>query len=90
MSHPPGISGPGKKRRDSYQIAPFLHVLGDDALKVYNGFQFDTTEENRTVAEIIQKCDGFAVGEVNETYERFVFNSKPREKVRALKIFSEP
>ena len=51
------------------QVALFLHVLADDALKVYNGFQFDTDESHRKVSEIIDKFEAFAVGEVNETYE---------------------
>ncbi|XP_064110604.1 uncharacterized protein LOC135218310 [Macrobrachium nipponense] len=62
------------------QAALFLHTLADDALKVYNGFQFNTPQDARTVAEIISKFDEFVVGEVNETYERFIFNSLCQEE----------
>jgi hypothetical protein len=61
------------RQTPKYQVALLLHVMGDQALKTYNGFQFDTDEDHRTVAEmpeIVQKFDIFAVGEVNETYER--------------------
>ena len=42
-----------------YQTALFLHTLGREALKVYNGFKFETAETNRTVDEIIKKFDAF-------------------------------
>jgi len=60
----------------NYQVALLLHVLGEQALKIYNGFTFDSTEANRTVDETLQKFDDFAIGDVNETYERYVFHSR--------------
>ena len=63
-------------QEESYKVALLLHTLGDDALRIYNGFHFDTEEDNRTVAEILQKFKDFAVGEENETYERYVFNKR--------------
>ena len=50
------------------QVALFLHTLADDALRVYNGFQFDNDDSERTVNDIIEKFENFAVGEVSETY----------------------
>ena len=61
------------------QVALLLHTLADDALKVYNGFHFTTDESDRTVDEILDKFQEFAVGEVNETYERFIFNKRCQE-----------
>ena len=55
-------------------MALFLHTLADDALKVCNSFQFNTDENAKTVSEIIDKYEAFTIGEVNETYERFMFN----------------
>ena len=62
-----------------YQVALLLHTLGDEALKIYNGLQFDTPETDRTVAEITGAFDKFAVGERNETYERYVFNQRRQQ-----------
>ena len=64
---------------DLYQVALFLHTIGDEALKVYNGLEFDSNDMDRTVEEIIEKFEDFAVGEVNETYERFVFNKREQK-----------
>ena len=63
-----------------FQVALLLHSLGDDALRVYNGFKFATLEENRTVQEIIDQFDRFAIGEVNETYERFKFHQRCQQE----------
>jgi len=62
-------------QRRQYQVALLLHVLGEQALKIYNGFHFASTENNWTVAEILEKFDQFAIGEINEIYERYVFNN---------------
>ena len=70
-----------------YQVALLLHTLGDEALRVYNGFQFTTPEEDRTIAEITAQFDTFAVGEVNETYERFIFNKRDQKDGESFESF---
>lgn len=43
-------------------------------MKTYNSF--DVSEENHwKLAKIIKEFDNYAVGETNETYERYIFNS---------------
>lgn len=76
-----------ERQTPKYQVALLLHVMGDQALKAYNGFQFDTTEDNRTIDEIIAKFDTFAVGEVNETYERYVFNRREQNEGESFENF---
>ena len=63
------------EHNNSYQVALLLHALGDEGLKIYNGFDF-ATDADRTPANIISRFDAFAIGELNETYERFVFNQR--------------
>ena len=63
------------------------HTLGDDALRAYNGFSFVSTDENRSVDEIIVKFDTFAIGEVNETYKRFVFNKRDQKEGESFEAF---
>ena len=69
-----------------YAVALFLHTIGDNALKIYNGFTFPN-EENITVADIIAKFDTFAVGETNETYERFLFNKRNQLEGESFETF---
>lgn len=65
-----------------YQTALLLHTLGDEALKVYYGFQFLTPEDERTPHEIIQVFDKYAIGETNKTYEQG--NTETRKLLKHL------
>ena len=60
---------------EQYRVLLFFHCLGPDAMKIYNGMQFANETDCRTLSKIIEKFDEFTIGEVNETYKRFIFNS---------------
>ena len=64
-----------------------LHTLGDEALLIYNGFQFATPEDDRTIVQIIEKFDDFAIGEINVTYERFIFNKGNQQDGETFESF---
>ena len=59
-----------------YQTTLLLHTMGDEALKVYYGFQFSIPEDERTSTEIMQAFDKYAIGETNETHERYIFHTR--------------
>lgn len=73
------------KQTQAYQTAMFTHCLSDEALKVYNGFHFGT--DTPTVTQIMTKFDEFAVGQVNVTYERFMFNQRKQEEGETFENF---
>ena len=54
---------------EQYRVALFLHCLGPDAMKIYNGMQFASETDRYTLSKIVEKFDEFTIGEVNETYE---------------------
>ena len=60
-----------------YQTAMLLNSIGTDALKIYNGFGFDN-DDTRDIATILKKFDEQIIGELNETYERYTFNSRKK------------
>ena len=71
---------------ESYKVALFLHCVGPEALKIFNGMSFSKSSDREKVECIIAKFDEFTIGEVNETYERYVFNSRnqsPEESIDA-------
>ena len=70
-----------------YQVALFPHTIGDAALHIYNGFTFDTYDDSRSVADILAKFDNFAVGEINECYERFVFHNRNQQQNEPFEQF---
>ena len=62
-------------------------MLGEEALQVYHGFQFLTPEDERTPNEIIWASDEYVIGEINETYERFVFHTRKQGKSETVEVF---
>ena len=67
------------RQSEDYRVALFLYSIGQDAVKTYNGF--DMSEENRRkLDEIIKEFDNYAVGETNETYERYIFNRREQKE----------
>ena len=60
------------KWESNKQVALLENLLGDEALKKYEGFDLPTT---RTVDDIIKSFDKFIIGDVNITYERYIFNT---------------
>ena len=58
-----------------YQTAMLLNSIGTDALKVYNGFVLEN-DDIRNLAAITIKFDEHINGRFNETYERYMFNSR--------------
>ncbi len=45
-------------------------------LKAMAGFEFQSTEDSRTVGEIMEAFETFVVGQVNETLERYKFGRR--------------
>ena len=74
------------KQSEQYRVALFLHCIGTEALKIYNGMSF-TEEERGKLEPIMSKFDEFTIGEVNETYERYVFNSRNQEEDESIDAY---
>ena len=72
---------------EEYQVALFLHCLGTDALRVYNGLPFADETDKTKLSKIMEKLDEFAIGEMNETYERYVFNSRNQEADESIDAY---
>lgn len=66
------------------QVAILKNCLGDDAMKIYQGMQFDNPETERTVNDILQSLGEYSVGILNETYERFAFRHRKQDEGRPL------
>ena len=77
---------------EPYKKAMFLHCIGSDALKIHNTFNFSN---DALLKDILDKLETFFIGEVNETYERYLFNQRNQQEgetvdtyITALKTLS--
>ena len=71
----------------NYQVAMLETSLGDEAMRLYDGFQFEAPQEHRTTTEILSTFDEFAIEEANETCERYKFNSRKQEDGESFEDF---
>ena len=60
---------------ERYQLAMLENCLGITALKVYNNLTF-ADGEVKSVQICMNKLEQQIVGQINETYERYMFNSR--------------
>ena len=70
-----------------YKVALFLHCIGIDMLKIFNGFQFDSPDDRNNLSKIIEKFDQYTIGELNETFERYNFNSRNQEENESIDAY---
>ena len=67
-----------------YKVALFFLCIGVKALKIFNGFQFDRPGDKYDLIKIIEKFNQFTIGELNETFERYTFNSRNQEENESI------
>jgi len=65
-----------------YKVALFLHCVGPEALKIYNGMSFDALEDTDKLDGVIKKFDQYTIGETNETYERYVSTAEIKRRMK--------
>ena len=70
-----------------YKVGLFLHCIGVDALKIFNGFQFDNPEDRNDLNKIIEKFDQYTIEELNERFERYSFNSRNQEENESIDAY---
>ena len=63
------------EKEDKQKVALLLHVAQKQAIEVYNTFTFDTGDENK-YSVVVKKFEDYCNPKKNETYERYVFNSR--------------
>ena len=74
------------KQPEDYRVALFLYSIGSNAVKIYNSF--DLSDENRRkLSEIMKEFDKYAIGETNETYERYMFNSRDQKEGESIDAY---
>jgi len=65
-------TGAGEKP-ESAQLAMFLAAIGDDALKVYNTFEFSNEADRRKLSVVVNKFKAYCTPQKNVVFERFQF-----------------
>ncbi|KAK3087333.1 hypothetical protein FSP39_004790 [Pinctada imbricata] len=64
------------KESDEVKANTFLHIVGPDAVEIYNTFTWDAEGDEKKLDKIIQKFAGYCNPKKNITYERHIFNTR--------------
>ena len=74
-------------QQEAYRVVLFLHCIGPDTLKIYNGFAFENATDKQCLTKIFEKFDQYTIGEINETYERFHFNIRKQDETESFDAY---
>ena len=64
------------KKSAKIQSSMLLHLIGEDALEVFNTFEFGSEKDKEKPVEILKKFDEYCNPKRNLTVERHIFNSR--------------
>ena len=64
-----------KEKSEDVQASALLHMVGEDALEVYNTFEFTTAADKMKVKPICEKFQEYCNLRKNATFERYKFST---------------
>ena len=64
---------------DEFRTATLLTCIGSEALDVYEGLPFADDNERQNVTTVLKKFEEFCLGEMNETYESYLFYMRSQD-----------
>jgi len=67
------IASGANEKSSPTQLAIFLHCIGEDALKVYNSFVFESSTGRNSLTEVRSKFKSYCASRKNVVFERFTF-----------------
>ena len=66
-------------KENPLRVATLLTCLGPDAIELFDGFTFAEDADKEDPDKIIEQFENYCVGENNETYEHYRFNTRVQE-----------
>ena len=69
------------------RTATLLTCFMPSALKVFNSLSFENEEDKCKIDVVIDKMSAFCSGVVNETYERYIFNTRVQSSTETVDEF---
>ena len=69
---------------EEFKTATFLSSIGEEAMEIFEGLDL-ASEDKRTKFDIVvKKFQDLCLGGTNETYERFLFNSRQKNETESV------
>ena len=68
------------KKDEAIKVSTLLHVAGEDAIDIYNTFEYTNAGDNLKFDTVIQKFEEYCAPRKNITWERHVFNTRTQQR----------
>ena len=74
------------KENMEIRVATLLSCIGSNAMDIYDGFPM-SEEQRKQIPDILRAFENYCIGETNETYERYVFNSRNQQEGESVEKY---
>ena len=71
----------------SYRTSVLLACIGDEAMTLYDTFQFAEGESEEDIDTVIAKFEQYCVGTTNEAFESYRFHMRHQEKNESIEAY---
>ena len=69
------------------RTATMLTCIGQDALEIYDGLDFENDEQRNDIDVVLEKLEKFCIGATNEIYERYTFNKREQQEGESIDTY---
>ena len=63
------------EQTDEYRVAAFITCIGPKALAIHNGLPFQSEDEKKNLAKILELWESYCLGKTSIIYERYRLNN---------------
>ena len=74
-------------KKSSKRAAVFLACIGTEAYEIFQTMDFESEDDRTNIDKVIEAFERHCIGEVNVTYERYMFNRRSQEVGEAFDSF---
>ena len=78
---------PLNEQTDEYQVAAFITCIGPKALAIHNGLPFQSEDEKKNLAKILDLWESYCLGKTNIIYERYCFTNCNQDTSESINTY---
>ena len=69
-------------------MAAFITCIGPQALTIHNGLPFQSEDEKKNLAKILELWESYCLGKMNIIYERYRFNNRNQDAGESIDTYA--
>ncbi|PFX13399.1 hypothetical protein AWC38_SpisGene22515 [Stylophora pistillata] len=73
---------------DEYRVAAFITCIGPKALTIHNGLPFQSEDEKKNLAKIVELWESYCLGKTNIIYKRYRFDNRNQDAGESIDTYA--